>query len=274
MKCMSSSLLLLLMVSCIGWIIISSLIHRNKNIIIHSACKYTTGLYHNVAIQQYTFRWRSTIVSMSSNSIESNSSKGFGVSKKEQSTISIKPTGAAKFKHKSGEFAQLLLRESKKFDNIIKLDYNDKVIHDCYARLEGSEVCWFIGKVAHIPEVSMKDAFELYIVLLKEYSKSLRPIELAVKSTSINLQIWYAPGNSEMSVAQNKISLKLYTSAANTTSQPYDVSKVGAVESFIGFQPEVYQDGEEGFRVLRDSNGHPLGKPFEVTMKSPDSLQS
>ena len=268
---MKDKLSFLLLVSCVGWINIISLIYRND--IAHSAC---AGLYHNVAMQ-HTFRWRSTTVSMSSSNIESNS-KGFGATKKDQSAISIKPTGAAKFKHKSGQFAQLLMRESKKFDNIIKLDYNERVIHDCYARLEGSEVCWFIGKVAHIPEVSMKDAFELYLVLLKEYSKSLRPKELAVKSTGVNLQIWYAPGNSEMSVAQNKISLKLYAPAAidsgNTELQPSDVSKVGAVESFIGFQPEVYQDGEEGFRVLRDSNGHPLGKPFEVTMNSPNSLLS
>lgn len=270
---MKYKLSLLLLVSCVGWINIGSFMHRKNDIVYISACN---GHYHNVAMQ-HTLRWRSTTVSMSSSNIESNS-KGFGVSKKEQSNISIKPTGATKFKHKSGEFAQLLIRESKKFDNIIKLDFNDRVIHDCYARLEGSEVCWFIGKVAHIPEVSMKDAFELYIILLKEYSKSLRPKELAVKSTGVNLQIWYAPGNSEMSVAQNKISLKLYAPVAigsgNTESQPSDVSKVGAVESFIGFQPEVYQDGEEGFRVLRDSNGQPLGKPFEVTMNSPTSLQS
>jgi len=261
---------LLLLVSCVGWMSISSFMNRN-----HIANNLSNDLYYGDAIR-HTLRWR-TILSVNANN--GDISKGFGVSKKEDSTISIKPTGSAQFKHKSGEFAKLLMRESKKFDNIIQLD-NDKVIYDCYARLEGSDVCWFIGKVAHIPEVSMKDVFHLYIVLLKEYSKSLRPKELAVKSSGDNLQIWYAPGNSEMSVAQNKISLKLYIhvpiDSVNTQlqSQSSDVSKVGSVESFIGFQPEVYQNGEEGFRVLRDLDGHPLGKPFEVTMNAPNSLQS
>ena len=110
---MKYKLSLLLLVSCVGWINIGSFMHRKNHIVYISVCN---GHYHNVAMH-HTLRWRSTTVSMSSSNIESNS-KGFGVSKKEQSNISIKPTGATKFKHKSGEFAQLLIRESKKFDNI------------------------------------------------------------------------------------------------------------------------------------------------------------
>ena len=116
----------------------------------------------------------------------------------------------------------------------------------------------------------MKDAFTKIEVLLTEYSKSLRPKDLSGPlATNRNLEIWYAPGNSEMTVAQNKISLKKYS---NEIKDDEDCTST-YFEFDIGFEPEIYQNNELGFRCKRDSNGDPVAAEFEVQTKAPSEMQ-
>ena len=136
-----------------------------------------------------------------------------------------------------------------------------------------------------------------YAPLILEYSKALRPAELAGprKGRDTPLEIWLAPGNSEMvrpstclsapTLCPARILTPTFTRssqevAKNTQSLdplPLPLLEVlpplTAVSPDIGFEPEIYQNGEQGFRVKRDSAGSPVGKVVEVTMTSPAELE-
>jgi hypothetical protein len=103
-----------------------------------------------------------------------------------------------------------------------------------------------------------------------EYAKALRPKELTsplvIKQAS-DLQIWYAKGNSEMDVAQNKVSLKRFTPLV--LEEYSHLLESAAVEDFIGLEPEIYQGGEAGFRVQRSESGDPLAPSFEINTQPP-----
>lgn len=100
----------------------------------------------------------------------------------------------------------------------------------------------------------------------------MRPKELAyAKSSSNNIQLWYAPGNTEMNVAQNKQNLIQYINNNNQQSQN-DTNINTSIDNYVGFQPEIYQSGEEGFRVKRDKDGKPLSSAFEVNISNDQTL--
>jgi len=82
------------------------------------------------------------------------------------------------------------------------------------------------------------------------------------------LEIWLAPGNTEMDVAKNTQALALLPLPPVEELPP-----LTAVSPDIGYEPEIYQNGEQGFRVKRDLLGAPIGKVLEVQMASPAELE-
>jgi hypothetical protein len=197
----------------------------------------------------------------------SSSSRGFGTTNKSPNSdaneLLIKPTRPQEHRIVGGQFAKILARMSSKFEEL-KPKYG--VSKDVYARLSTSDVFWFVGKVSHADSITADEALSSLSIMIQEYSKSLRPIELAkLRLGGTELQIWTAPGNTEMDVAKNVISLEML--------QPVDVSlKLPNIFDSIGFEPEIYVNGEEGFRCKRNADGTPVKPQFDVNIKPPMSI--
>jgi hypothetical protein len=123
--------------------------------------------------------------------------------------------------------------------------------NDLYARDPDTDVFWFCGKVARISDVSTAQAVGRQFSLIEEHACRLRPLELFPKRGSIEL--WVAPGDSEMDVAYNRPSIQL--EKMKTSSEVDGADSVKNI--LIGFQGEVYDTGEEGFRTCRTEDGLP-----------------
>eukprot|EP01031_Cornospumella_fuschlensis_P039474 gene39474-48055_t len=185
--------------------------------------------------------------------------KGFGSSSVQARSVSSLLTESRAGTHRvvAGSYSDLLSKVCKVFEKM-KTDVDCQII-DVYARLNGNDTCWFIGKVGYKKGVHVESAIASQEVLLCEYARSLRPSELGgVAAIGKQLQLWYAPGNSEMDVAQNKLSLIKYSK---------DSTKPSVCYTEIGYEPEIYVDQEPGFRVYRDSEGKCLKPPFEVDIR-------
>lgn len=161
-----------------------------------------------------------------------------------------------------GSFAKVLVKQSEVYDELYKQYENNHHI-DVYCRLNINDIFYFIGKVNYIPTHNAINALLAQKNLMIEYSKSLRPKDLAGPNGMLgNLEIWYAPGNSEMNVAQNKIKLE-----GPLIGNEEDM--LGIVKpKEIGYSPEIYQNGEEGFRCKRDNEGNPLKQAFDVKFQN------
>jgi len=151
-----------------------------------------------------------------------------------------------------------LLRQNKNFA-AIKDAGGVEMVNDVYARDPDDQVFWFIGKVARISDVSIEQCIARQYALIEEHAARLRPLELFKKVGSIEL--WLAPGDSELDVAYNRPSCQ-FVGPMSRQVEGSDVVK----NTFVGFQGEVYLDGEEGFRCFRKDDGSPL-KP---EMKTPE----
>lgn len=83
--------------------------------------------------------------------------------------------------------------------------------------------------------------------MIEEHSARLRPAELYPKWGT--LELWVAPGDSEMDVA--------YCSPEVVFSQMFcDGKNAGQVRNIeVGFAGETYENGEEGFRTTRTADG-------------------
>lgn len=144
----------------------------------------------------------------------------------------------------------------------------DTTITDIYCRVANTDTFWFTGKVANRNTIGKVVAVSQLASLITNYAKFLRPREIGgPTSIGTELEVWAAPGNSEMQVAQNKITLE-------------KIERKGQIESdsalefagAIGFEPEIYVDNEEGFRCFRDENGAPVKPAFDVQMADPSIL--
>ena len=123
-----------------------------------------------------------------------------------------------------------------------------EMTNDIYVREPGSGIYWFAGKVARVSDVSLEDAVARQWPLIEQHAANLRPIELYPHRG--RLEIWTAPGDSELEVAYNRPSVifqKMNRQGSGT--------KIKNV--LVGFQGEVYQPGEEGFRTWRTEDGLP-----------------
>jgi hypothetical protein len=95
--------------------------------------------------------------------------------------------------------------------------------------------------------------------MIERHACHLRPKELYPYRG--NLQVWTAPGDSEVEVAYNLSTVRLLQFIHSKEWQ-YKSTKdskypLHIKASMVGFQGEVYQDGEDGFRTWRNDDGMP-----------------
>ena len=121
--------------------------------------------------------------------------------------------------------------------------------NDVYVREPGEETFWYTGKVARVTDVTLEQAVARQWPLIEQHAANLRPIELFPSRG--RLEVWTAPGDSELEVAYNRPTLQMKKMEKNVDGA--DTIK----NSLIGFQGEVYQKGEEGFRSWRTEDGFP-----------------
>lgn len=192
------------------------------------------------------------------------SSGGFGKPKVFVPHQQLEVTRPGEHREVTGRFARLLARRCEAFEKL-KDQLGFPVACDLYARLESTPTFWFCGKLIHDTGMQFTEALSIELPVVVEYAKALRPQELGspmAARISSEVQIWFAPANSEMDVAQNKVTLMRFTPLP--IDQYSHILVSSGIEDLIGFQPEIYQGGEIGFRVNRDDSGAPLRPAFEV----------
>jgi len=196
---------------------------------------------------------------------------GFGTKKvNSKQSLSGKVRNVSGF---TGSGTKTLRTAVNTFDSIVK-DYDKESVSDMYVRspLNDKELYWFVGKICRRTDIndkklkgtSIPTEFEAVISqkrLILEYAKNkLRPQNFGGPYAN-NLEIWLAPGDTEMEVVQNKIQLtKVTGSLANLSDSAFSVADVG-------FNPEIYvgdEIKEGGLRVKRDDNGKPMKPIFGI----------
>jgi hypothetical protein len=157
------------------------------------------------------------------------------------------------------------LRQAANTFDAIRKEHGKEWSNDvyCYSPLNDEETFWYVGKIAFKPGTAAT-ALQAALSqkrLIFEYSKrELRPQNLGGKYASA-LELWLAPGDSEMDAVQNKISL---TKVEGTTK---DLLPDFSVKD-VGYNPEIYVGDEVekgGLRVKRNpTTGEALKPVFEV----------
>ncbi|KAL3902329.1 MAG: hypothetical protein SGILL_010864, partial [Bacillariaceae sp.] len=156
------------------------------------------------------------------------------------------------------------LRQAANTFDAIRKDYGAEATHDVYCRspLNNEETFWFVGKIAVRPDTAAtpEQAVLSQKRLIFEYAKrELRPQNLGGKYATA-LELWLAPGDSEMDAVQNKISLTKVDGSTDDLADEFSVKDVG-------YNPEIYVGDEVekgGLRVKRDAQGNPVKAVFEV----------
>jgi hypothetical protein len=123
------------------------------------------------------------------------------------------------------------------------------VCNDVYVRNPAEDVFWFAGKVARVSGVSLEDCIARQWNVIETHATNLRPIELFPHRG--RLEIWTAPGDSELDVAYHRPNLQMIKHTFKA------ISNRELKNNCIGFQGEIYQQGEEGFRTWRTDDGWP-----------------
>jgi hypothetical protein len=129
---------------------------------------------------------------------------------------------------------------------------------DVYVRDPGSTTFWFSGKLARVSDVSVEDAVARQWPLIEQHAANLRPMELYAHRGA--LEIWTAPGDSELEVAHNRPSIQFLKHDRGGGTR--------VKNSMVGFQGEMYEPGEGGFRTFRTEDGR-AAKP-EIRQPLPD----
>jgi len=200
---------------------------------------------------------------------------GFGGGEKKQA-VTFSPSQSGKTRSVSGfsgSGTKPLRIAANTFDSI-RSKYGRECTTDLYVRSPNNDkyLCWFVGKVARRLNhddselVGQTVPTEMEAVLsqkriILEYAKNqLRPQNFGGPYSNY-LEIWMAPGDSEMDVVQNKITLvKAIGSVGKDLSDGFHVADVG-------FNPEIYIGDEKmegGLRVQRDEDGRPMKPIFEI----------
>jgi len=123
---------------------------------------------------------------------------------------------------------------------------------DSASAKNGEAIFWYLGKVAHVSDVSLEQCVARQWPLIQQHASNLRPLELFPAWTNDSLELWCAPADSEMDVAYNRPEVTF----AKMTDDVPGADKIKT--NLIGFQGEVYEGGEEGFRSFRKvSDGSP-----------------
>jgi hypothetical protein len=140
-----------------------------------------------------------------------------------------------------------VIRQNKNFLAIREADVD--LTNDIYVRDPKSNTFWFAGKVARVSDVPLEQVVARQYSLIKTHAANLRPIELFPGRKV--LELWSAPGDSEMKVVYNDPEL-IFIKMEEQVEGADAVNKM-----LIGFQGELYQAGEEGFRTTRLEDGRP-----------------
>jgi len=130
-----------------------------------------------------------------------------------------------------------------------------EVTNDVYLRQPPTDIYWFIGKVARVDGVTPEECMGRQYPLIAQHSANLRPAELFLHQES-NFEFYFAPGDSEMLVAYNEPNLKFTKIIFDDVSDELAFMKIKM--TFVGFQGEEYEKGEEGFRTWRNEDGYAL----------------
>lgn len=215
-----------------------------------------------------------------------NQPSGFGrvVTSSTSSASNVPSTRSLGAGRNVGSGTKALRKAANLFDEIRK-EHGVEACRDVYIRapLNSPTTFWFAGKIAfrnsptfavnnndgqenageNQPTLLISPAHAAAIAqkrIILEYAKlELRPQNLGGRY-STNLELWLAPGDSEMDVVQNKVRLERVQGAAQDLPSDFDLTSVG-------FNPEIYVGDERtqgGLRVERDENGCPTKPVFEV----------
>ena len=144
---------------------------------------------------------------------------------------------------------------------------------DVYARAPAgasglpSPQLFFTGKViAEAAEPAASLAAQ--VLLVKEHIRLYQPAVFS-GATDDEIELWLAPGNSELAAAQNEISLTRYVEPSVEVELP----SAGA----CGFEPETAPPAHMGesvgpLVVRRDAEGKPLAEEFKANVVKPDEV--
>lgn len=190
-----------------------------------------------------------------------NTAKGFGASSSSGSKPSVRSLASGQ----SGSGTKVLRKAANTFDAIRK-QHGVSACSDVYVRAPSNcaNTYWFVGKLAYCNGATAQQAALAQKRVILEYSKSeLRPQNLG-GPFSKDLELWLAPGDSEMDTVQNKVTLQLVTGSASDLPDEFDVDN-------IGYNPEIYVGDEVaqgGLRVQRDEQGRPIKGEFDVNVSA------
>jgi len=156
------------------------------------------------------------------------------------------------------------LRAAANTFDAIRKEHGKECCSDVYCRspLNDPQVYWFVGKVAVRPDTvatATQAVLSQKRVILEYAKRELRPQNLGGNYATA-LELWLAPGDSEMDCVQNKITLEPVVGAASDLHEDFRVADVG-------YNPEIYVGDEirdGGLRVLRDEEGKPIKPVFDV----------
>ena len=161
---------------------------------------------------------------------------------------------------KSFEGKKTFERQMRNYNSIRLAGYPPPNVVDVYVHAEGAPKFWFVGKATASPAAA-DDAGVAVVVqkrLVLEHAKLLQPRHLGRASA---LELWCAPPNTEVSVAQHKQGLRRLDG----------LDKAGCSMEDTGFLPEQYtkEDGN-GFYVVLPPDGQPTGDETRVKIVSPE----
>uniref|UniRef100_A0A7S0P5T1 Uncharacterized protein n=1 Tax=Calcidiscus leptoporus TaxID=127549 RepID=A0A7S0P5T1_9EUKA len=143
---------------------------------------------------------------------------------------------------------------------------------DVYVHAVGSSSFYFVGKVAGCAaEVGASEAVVLQKRVILEHAKLLQPVLADAERMGRQLQLWLAPPNSEVRVAQKKQGL----SCAATVRVTPELRAAAAAAPLCGFEPEVLdRENPSGFRVALPPDGQPEeGSELQVNFVAPGSAE-
>jgi hypothetical protein len=143
-----------------------------------------------------------------------------------------------------------LRRNRENYDSMKAVGGKD-ITNDVYARDPEEETFWFVGKIARVGDVTVEKAMARLWPMIEEHSARLRPVELYPKWGK--LELWVSPGDSEIDVAYCKPEIQ-FIQMFREIDGVEDINKA-VMNVEVGFQGELYENNEEGFRTVRTACG-------------------
>lgn len=181
----------------------------------------------------------------------------------------------------TGSGSKALAKAANNFDRLRKAK-GVEACNDVYVRspLNCRKTFWFVGKIVHdLPSDTSSSSTSTDSAadrnennprhqaaiaqkrLILEYAKNqLRPQNLGGKYAS-TLELWLAPGDSEMNAVRNIDPLEPVKGSAA------DLDPSIAFSDLVGYNPEIYVGDEiqkGGLRIERDEQGRPTKEVFDI----------